>query len=453
MKRSRASQGFGEKRGSALVMSIFLMTGLMVMSYAFFRAASSAEQRLNGNFDDRRAFLLAEAALEESYESIRGGGTGDVGTMNDPAYLGGGVFWVVAEDLGGNTTRLTATAMIGSGRDALQSVVRFDPEEAPLFQATLNSKEQLTMNADVMVDSFDSSVGDYASQAINATNGYTHANMNGDVRSNQGIILNARATIFGDALPGPGYSVSFATDSYVSGSTIALSEEFVFPPIDFPVYPTSGAYSVANGSTDTLAAGDYDFSSLTIDKDATLTIEGPATLVMDDFVGGKDANLEIDATNGPVAIYVRNTYTHTAGFESAPVAGSPMALAFFVDAAQDIVFPSSVMIRGAYYLPNANIVFSSDNECWGAFAANRIDMSNNMNFHFDEHLLEHFKESEDEGDGTFEILAWSDAAVEPNTLLADRRDPIQVLQLDRSLLLSPANAWVTGSETGGETQY
>ena len=34
-----------------------------------------------------------------------------------------------------------------------------------------------------------------------------------------------------------------------------------------------------------------------------------------------------------------------------------MALAFMVAAEQDIVFPSATEIRGAYYLPNANIDF------------------------------------------------------------------------------------------------
>jgi len=39
---------------------------------------------------------------------------------------------------------------------------------------------------------------------------------------------------------------------------------------------------------------------------------------------------------------------------------------------QNVVFPSATKIRGAYYVPNANITFSSSSECWGAFAANRI---------------------------------------------------------------------------------
>ena len=39
------------------------------------------------------------------------------------------------------------------------------------------------------------------------------------------------------------------------------------------------------------------------------------------------------------------------------------------------MFPSATNIRGAYYLPDANILFSNNNECWGSFAANQIAMT------------------------------------------------------------------------------
>ena len=434
MKRTRAKSS---RRGSAIVLGLMMTVGMLVLTYSVFRMAGSVSNRLEGGLDDRRALLLAESGLHDAYEAIRLGGTGGMGSIADPAYLGGGVVWVDATDLGGNRTQLVATGMSGSGRRALQAVVEFSGGPAPLFETTLNSREQLTLNSNVMIDSYDSSKGDYASQAVNFSNTHTHADQNGDVRSNAGVVLNSYATVFGDAVPGPGFSVTFNNGSVVTGTTTPASNGFTFPPIVVPDLPDVPDVVVPDLTSITVPPGDYEMSSISVGKGATLTIQGPTTIVVDDFNGGKDGNLLIDATNGPVEIIVEKAYTHISGFEADAVPGSPMALAFKVLGSNDVVFPSNTAIRGAYYLPDANIVFSSANECWGAFAANRIDMSNDMKFHYDENLLEHFKEDTGQGNDGLDVLAWSELQVQPTSLLADRRDPVQVLGLNRAALRTP----------------
>ena len=443
------------REGLALATSMMLVLVLTTVSYAFFRVAYSGGQRTDAAFDDERALLLADAALHEGFEALRGGATGEIASMAAPAALGGGVIWVEAFDfyvdgagqrvqLGADETRLVATALVGAGRAAVEAVLRDETAGNPLFQATLNSKETLTLNADVLIDSYDSSVGTYASQAINVTNGYTHANMNGDARSNEDIVLNARATLLGDAIPGPGHIVNdAASGTYISGSTTPALEPFLFPPVVLPSYPPSPAYSVPTRGSAMLPSGNYEFPSLTINREAKLVVQGPANIVVDDFTGGKLGSLVVDATNGPVTITVRNTYSHISGFTATPAAGSPMALAFMVEGTQDVVFPSNTEIRGAYYAPNTNILFASGNECWGAFAAKRISMSNTMRFHFDENLLEYWKTQPAQRGANFDVLAWSHADFGPDALLIDRRDPIQALGLQGVALRKPADAWVT----------
>ena len=89
----------------------------------------------------------------------------------------------------------------------------------------------------------------------------------------------------------------------------------------------------------------------------------------------------------------------------------------------------------------ARFLFANGNECWGAFAANRIDMSNDMRFHFDETLLDHWAGEGQDGSDPVSVLAWQRTAVMPSSLLADRRDPMSVLDLDPRDLLSPGHAW------------
>lgn len=440
--RIRITESESPRAGVAMVLAVVVLGTLLTITYAFSSLALGNHKRTGGAFDDRRAFLLADSALNESFEALRGGGTGAIASQANPAYLGGGVFWVEAQDLGNDETLLTATALIGSGRSALASVVSYDDSEAPLFQTTLNSRDQLTLNSAVVIDSFDSSVGTYVSQAVNTHNGHSYANDGGDARSNADIVLNADAHIFGDAIPGPGHTVfDGATGTYISGSKVPAPDPFLFPPLTPPVIVPTGPYAVANGGSATLSAGTHAFTNFTINKDATLTIEGPAEILVDDFTGGKDANLIIDATLGPVTFHVQNSYTHISGFEADSAMGSPMALAFMIGGATNVVFPSGTNVRGAYYAPDVDIVFSGSNECWGAFAANRIDMSNSMRFHFDEDLMNHWDEDTGQGNDGFDLLAWGETDFEPDSLLIDRRDPLAILGFTKAQLSKPADLW------------
>lgn len=433
------------RRGSALPFMLLIIFALTAVAMAFHMSTLASERRTKGMEGDLRALNLLDAGVAESITAISAGFTGNVGDQANPAYLNGGLFWVTSTNLGGERYQLDAVAMAGSGRAAAQVVVE-KQVQAPLFTAVLNSDEQLTLNSSVMIDSFDSEVGTYAAQAVNSTtvpNGTTHvhAKTNGDVTSNAGIVLNANATVFGDATPGLGYAVSnAATGSYVSGSTTPAPTPFVFPPIQVPGIVQSGNLVLATNASSTLPAGSHGLGTLQIGKNATLTIQGPVDLVVDNFYGGKDGNLMIDATHGPVTIYVKNSYTHINGFEAEPVPGSPMAVAFMIEAKQDIVFPSNTRVRGAYYAPHSNITFANYNEAWGSFGAKRIDMSSSMKFHYDESLSKHWSGGNGNGTEPVTVLAWTPDGV-AGPFARDRRDPFMILGLAPAALASPSGSW------------
>ena len=430
-------------RGSAQIVVLLILTMLGTISAAYVGFLGSSNQRVARSADDRQAFLLAEAGLAEALTALSQGRTGNVGTVNTPAALGGGMFWVEATDLGDNKTRLAVTACLGSGRAAIDAVAEGVVGE-PLFSATLNSDEPLTMSANTMVDSFDSSTGDYASHPKTLTDGILRANDDGDLASNAGIVLNSDAKVIGDATPGPGHAVSFATGSYVHGSTTPATDPFAFPPIDVPNLTSSGPLTIPNGSTHTIPAGDHRFDDLTISKNAVVTIRGPSTIVVDNFTGGKDARIQIDATAGPVTVHVQGNYSHLSGFEADAVAGSPAAIAFFIQGTAPIVFPSNTAIRGAYYAPVADITFSSGNEAWGSFAGKSISMSSGMRFHYDEYLAEHWKDGDGGGGPPVKVLAWDEGHVRDSRLRAKRSDPFVLLGIQRHLLPTPADAWDLG---------
>ena len=445
----------GSRDGASLVVAAVSVMGIMAMSLALFVARTRRAEEVGSSVDDRRAERLAEAGIREAMHAIAQGGTGAVGTIASPAYMGGGVFWVTATPPDAdNRIRLVSTALMKSGRSVLDVVVQDNTAGAPIFRATLNSDDTLIMANDVMVDSFDSEAGTYASQATNSTDGFTHASMNGHVASNKDVELNANAHVFGNAMPGPGGSVLFNTDSFVSGSTTPASEPFSFPAVEIPVVPSLGDASVPNFGTSVIPPGNYGFNTFTTGKDSTLIIQGPATLVLDNWVSGRSSTLQIDATNGPVTIHVKNSYGHAQGFTAQPAPGSPMALAWFIHSATDITFPANSMINGAYYVPNAAVTFTNGNEFWGSAAARQITMSAQMNFHYDETLAKHWEEDDASTATPVEILAWSSGSLHTQGLghlMSDRRDPIIVLGLDKSTLQAPAQSWdPNGAQDGAQ---
>lgn len=437
-KTIRRNGGGTDQRGSALVIVVIILGVLMFLSAALAAMTGASGRETDSAIGDARAFYLAEAALADAVMAIESGATGAIGSAAAPAAMGGGVYWTTTTALGTGQTRVEVVAMAGSGRAAIDVVL--EAEQDPLFQYTLNSKDTLTMNEGVMTDSFDSQVGTYASQVANLHDGFNYAGDGGHVASNSNIELNARAHVYGDAIPGPGESVSFATDAYVHGATTPAVDPFSFPPIDVPTIPSTGSYTLPNNSTATLAAGDYNFSTFDLNKASTLTIQGPAEIVVGDFTTYNSAKLLVDATNGPVTFYVEGTYTHGKDFEADAVTGSPMALAFMITGTQNITFPSASKVRGGYYAPDANITFTNYNEMWGAVAANRIDMSSSMSFHYDESLSKYWEEENGNGSDS-PVIAWVPGQVATN-LLTDRRDPYQVLGIPTTASTLPEAGWV-----------
>ena len=61
----------------------------------------------------------------------------------------------------------------------------------------------MTLSSAVVIDSFDSSAGTYASQAVNKFKSHFYAGSDAKVTSNGDIGLRSNSTIWGDANPGP----------------------------------------------------------------------------------------------------------------------------------------------------------------------------------------------------------------------------------------------------------
>lgn len=424
------------RRGTALVASVIVITSLMALGLSFVMVALGSSRALDASVEDRRAFYLAEGVMAEALTALRAGATGAIGSQASPARLGNSACWTEVTDLGGDLRSLRATALQGSGRAALEVVVSVSGGETSLFNAMILSDDKLSIDSNQTIDSYDSSLGTYASQAIHTLGGKVYANANGSVASNADIVVSSNTTIFGDATAGVGDSISLDSGVVVTGSTAPAKKPFEMPVLEAPDLNSMGTLNVSG--TQTLTAGSYRYGSLKINANAKLIVKGPALIVSGQFTTNDKSKIEIDATGGPVTFFNTGNFKYNQTTTISTSSGSPADVVFAFDSANKIVFPGGITFLGGIYAPNAPVTIDSNSTFYGAIVAKSITMSAGTKFHFDEYLLKRTRTSE--GGGSVQVLSWNPTPV-PKEFQTDRRDPFLLLGLDRNQLPAPADAW------------
>ena len=250
-----------------MILTLLVVSALMTLGMAIASVSVSNSRRVSTSVSDRQAFLLAEAGIAEAIAARSVDGTGNIGSVDAPAYLDGGVLWVEATEINPTMTRLVANAMKDSGRASIEVVVG----KQNLWSSFpgIASVEAPTIKTDLFMDSYDSRNGTYASQV--ASRGY--ANDGATLQTNGKLGLGSNSVIYGDVHCGPHAGLRFGSKSKVTGSVTPLASEFDLPSIDVPAIRVAGHKSV--GGKQTLPPGDYGFESLTIEKGAEFTIAGP----------------------------------------------------------------------------------------------------------------------------------------------------------------------------------
>jgi len=299
----RSNNIIKNEKGVALILVTLSLVALAGLTVALLERSASEFQATERKKHDMVAFYLAEGGISQAItelnlnNDIGGNGLGVV-TWN----FGDQQFSTTAVDLGGGTSyRVTSTGTFNQTyRSAVESVVNQVPPP-PTFVNALFGDDQVLLDSNAFTDSFDSDLGTYASQAVNGTAPDIFANENGDVGSNGGIAsigLNSNATVHGNAIPGPGGSVVTASNSTISGSTTPNTAVIPMPTVTLPSGHTSfpashttlpnyalgtGTY-FTNAGSQTIPAGDYYFQRMEVNSNAILTIQGPATIVVDDLL-------------------------------------------------------------------------------------------------------------------------------------------------------------------------
>jgi hypothetical protein len=424
-----------------LVMAIVLLGTLMVLSTAFLRLGLNLNREHDTNVDDSRAFYIAEAGIAEAGAALLSGKSGNVGSALAPARFANGILWATATSLGNGDYRVDSTALCDSGRAAVRAVLHLTAAPPPTYAVTSNLP--LGIGGNFLIDSYDPNKGSYASQPKFKPPNKNDliVNQNATVRSNGSISFASGDRIYGDASPGPGGVLTgLGGNSFVTGSTAPASQPVSLPPVQVPSLPAQGAKSVNKAdslASRTLTPGSYHFTSLTLNNSSTFTIKGPATVVLDGLTTKSGSNLKIDATAGPVNIYITGATTLSSNMTVTSTAPTAKSVSLNFSSSLPVTLTPNATYIGVINAPLATLTVSSNWVNYGALSANQLILNSNVNLHYDESLGTPRGQSA----LTVAVRQWQRAAV-PQNLIHKRIDPYRLLGLKPGTLLNSANAYL-----------
>jgi len=383
------------RRGSALVMVTMAAAVLATLSFSILAVSLAGSKEQRGAKERIRARYLCEAGLSDAVYDMACGGNGDVGSQQEPVDYGNGDYWVDTTNLGGELYQVVATGRESRAGARLELTLQRTTHN--VFEWGAFGDEVLVMDSNARTDSYDATVGTYASQAVNGSGSSAYAKSNGDVGSNGDITLNANVKVFGDSMAGVGGSTTIVGSNVtLSGTTTPQTEVLDLPEIDVPLIASSGPMNVT-GTTTVIPPGDHSWTNFTVQGSSKVTVTGPARLVIDNYHLKSNAQMVIDATNGPVEMYVYDDFILDSNTLLASTANMPVDLSVNllsdnvinpeVKVQLDIItFDSNAKMYGTIYAPSAIIDIDSNFELFGSLVARRVLLDSNSRIHYDESL-------------------------------------------------------------------
>ncbi len=414
------------RRGVALVAVMIMMAGLATLSMALLSISMSAANTQRRSKEEIGALYVAEAGLADALFSLEQGGNGDLGSAKERVDFGGASYWTDTTENEDGTLSIVSTGLDGQGGARVQLVV--EPGSESLFRWGAFADEWLHLDAQVLVDSYDSSEGPYEDQAVNGTGSDQHANEVGTTGSNGDITLDQNAQVYGDSIPGVDGTITILGNADVTGSIAPREEPAEMPEIEVPDIASSGPLDVANNTNAFIGPGDFHYDRLRAGTGSTLNVYGPAKVIFDSFVMYSRAAITVHAENGPVEFFVHTDFILNSNTTIASTDYKPADVAFnllgdnITDAQTDVDldnldFDSNARLYGTIYAPKALIRIDSDFELFGSLVARQIDLDSNCRVHFDEDLMK-----SGNGESAYTVICWRELPYRPGQHISESGD-------------------------------
>ena len=489
LQRIRYAPKQSARTGSTLALSLIVVTTLVVLSGTFLQFSSALTHRQGQASDVKRAFYVAEAGLAESVAGIRVGKSGSVGSIDDPARFGNGLFWVEVTDLGDGQLALKSTGMCGSARTSLDLVVKEGTDSVAALG--LFTDGDLELPSDSLIDSYDSTEplddpepdpapgrgglgglgrglggvgGIEGIEGIEELNGggielfefddqvfvadldsavviyeeigtpnAARVSSNGNVTVYED--LGGETRVLGDIRPGENGTITMTGAPEISGSTDPLSTPVVLPPVRTPAYEIGPGYRQSSSTPVIFPAIQAGYEYLVIETNCQATITGPSTVVFEDLIVEPGGELLIDTSGGSVDVFVTESLDLQAGsyVTMTELDPNPMRFSLQYSGTLTAEILADAEFHGFLYAPNATMNVASSFEIFGSLVGSSIVFVGPARVHFDVAL------------GAFaeraalpSLMSWR--IVEMAGAAAPTGNPFLTLGVDKDLLLAPGDA-------------
>ncbi len=416
-KRKKSRQGGFVLLASALVVAL-LLTGIGMTLFIRDTSEAVVEYRSNAN---RVALQIAENALNEAATRFAAGLDPDMGSEQSPIDSGSGAFWVESRALDANTVSIVATAQTQGDPVLLERIIRSGATGSPMIGPYgIFARDFLLIRDNGTIDSYDPDAGYNPSDASDASVG-----ANADITLTGGSTVKGSVSSTGNIMTSNGASIS--------GSIEQGAAAFTVPELpDPPVGTSSGIYHVPYGSA-YLPPDTYHFDHFELQGGSRVTIEGPATVVVDDVWVAGGAQLTLDTSNGPVIFHVGGQFKVDNGTQVKNSSGDPEDARFFISTnnsvtGESVVYGGGAIFEGFLFAPNSDLEVANNTNFFGAIVAKSLTLAGGSHLHHDVTLSELQTEG---GQVATEGLLWRQLsksekeALDNGTHAVDDREAIQ----------------------------
>ncbi len=430
--------GNAARRGSVMIPALLVVFAVAVLSMIQLQLDLARAREMRGSTHAKRAFYMAEAGLAESFLGLVSGKSGNVGSPEEPALFADGLFFVTAREEGLGRVTLTSTGLCGAGRATLSMVLerRSESPAALGFYAA----ERLVAEQGCTIDSYDSRESVPPSRPLlalplEAPPTGTRLGCNQDVQIG-GLLSDTR--IYGDARPGPG-GVLTQTRATITGSTAPFTVPAPLPAVTVPSLPRKGSLSTSLlAPTLAVGAGEHAYDELHVKTGGLLTLRGPMRVSVGRLRVENLGELKIDASAGPVEIWVTDWLNLASGSKLGTGGTDPRSVTILVAATGTIdrdgngtpdapvTLAAGGKMQGTLYAPNADVSIPSTLSVYGAVTARRLTIKSGAALWFDRSLVE-----TGAGEGTLpRLMGWRIVELPEAAIVKLRYDIMEAMRIE-----------------------
>src|SRR5882672_3675301 len=338
-----------DRRGGALVLVAFATAGLAVLALSVTSLGMASSKEARVTHERLSSLYVAEAGISDAYATLSAAGQqgaqigaafGNCGSSAQPVSYDDSSYWVARTDNADGTISLVSTGTEDRSQSRVELVLKRDNNSILRWGAF--GELGVVMASNSKADSYNSALGTYVSQATNGSGSNAYALTHGNVGSNANITIKQNAMVKGNAQPGPGSTATVLGNATVSGSILPAGNPQSLPPITVPTVATSGLMTVAKNTTTNLGSGSYHWSSAGLATGSTLNVTGPATLICDSLRLSSNSKIVVNASAGPVNIYVINDFVMSSNTHIYPTSYSPSDLTVYLQS-DNIIDPDMIV--------------------------------------------------------------------------------------------------------------